>query len=748
MPCKRKNVSSWPSSPLSKKISQTDVVLGGVIVKDDVMLPTPDTCYPRYRGPVKKTKHNSLDVKEQVKKYEEKSKKPQLVPHVYTYSELSDHLEEPKQKGEKSRYAQLKGIKKKLQNPVFLPFSELQELLEGCNVTYATWCAYSDYCLVFSDKEYARKNLFRVVKALNDYRLNKETEENCFDIYIIEMHWMLSIRITLRGKYSEQFYHEISQQFNRLAIGSADLPFPRDYRSLSDAQKKQLLYLVLVRILGEQDQQLPDNLFPTHVPGIRNQIWRKHSKSLSALLFHPVDEDEIFNYFGAEVAFYFAWMNHYERWLIGAAVVGLVTGAAGKLCNFSTANSPFVPFYTMLVILGSVLLVKTWERRCKTLFMRFNMYHNQRKDEKNWKLKGQLVINKLSNKPELYYPSWRRYTILWPITFLVSLAYLSIAMFFSLCSANLDGIFDEGCWFYFPSIRKYTLPGEIFGPESSYSWVPQAAYPLLTVILGKLFSQIARKLTEFENYEYRGDYVRSVTQKRISLETILRYSKLLWALFFARDFTSLTASVRFIFLTDEAIRLGTEAFLPFVTTYKSQLLTVVKTKVTEVKELDENFQKYEIYEDFVQVALQLGYLVLFATVYPVAPLVAALSNKIEMKADLFKLCYIVRRPVPRYGFPQLGVWRDIFSVLAIASVLTNAFLFAFDGSQMQNLLPGSVSPEKGINNESIIWFVFLEHIILVLCGCIYWYIPEQPKKVKDYLKRKSYLNAREQGIQF
>lgn len=63
-----------------------------------------------------------------------------------------------------------------------------------------------------------------------------------------------------------------------------------------------------------------------------------------------------------------------------------------------------------------------------------------------------------------------------------------------------------------------------------------------------------------------------------------------------------------------------------------------------------------VYEDFLEMFLQFGYVFLFSAVYPMAAFWAVLNNVLELKTDAFKLCRLYQRPRSR-KVAGIGVWQ-------------------------------------------------------------------------------------------
>lgn len=81
-------------------------------------------------------------------------------------------------------------------------------------------------------------------------------------------------------------------------------------------------------------------------------------------------------------------------------------------------------------------------------------------------------------------------------------------------------------------------------------------------------------------------------------------------------------------------------------------------------------------KDYAETAIQFGYIALFISALPAAGLGGLIANSIEIKVDAWKLLTVHQRPVPR-GAEDIGMWQSIFTLIAVAAVVTNAGLATF-----------------------------------------------------------------------
>jgi hypothetical protein len=74
--------------------------------------------------------------------------------------------------------------------------------------------------------------------------------------------------------------------------------------------------------------------------------------------------------------------------------------------------------------------------------------------------------------------------------------------------------------------------------------------------------------------------------------------------------------------------------------------------------------------------IQYGFISLFVVAFPLAPLVALLSNTLEIRLDAFKSLTQMRRTVPKRA-KDIGIWLPILDTLSKLGIVTSGCLIAF-----------------------------------------------------------------------
>ncbi|KAG0697096.1 calcium-activated chloride channel-domain-containing protein [Suillus ampliporus] len=83
--------------------------------------------------------------------------------------------------------------------------------------------------------------------------------------------------------------------------------------------------------------------------------------------------------------------------------------------------------------------------------------------------------------------------------------------------------------------------------------------------------------------------------------------------------------------------------------------------------------EYDVFTDYSEMVTQFGYVALWSTIWPLAPVMALLNNYVEARSDAFKIAVHTRRPTP-VRTDTIGPWLESLSFLTWLSALTNSAL--------------------------------------------------------------------------
>jgi Calcium-activated chloride channel len=67
------------------------------------------------------------------------------------------------------------------------------------------------------------------------------------------------------------------------------------------------------------------------------------------------------------------------------------------------------------------------------------------------------------------------------------------------------------------------------------------------------------------------------------------------------------------------------------------------------------------FDDYLEMVIEFGYISMFAAAFPLAAAISLVYNLVEMKSDLLKLCFALRRP-PSVRSRDIGTWGNVLMV--------------------------------------------------------------------------------------
>ncbi|XP_061775811.1 anoctamin-8 [Nerophis ophidion] len=156
-----------------------------------------------------------------------------------------------------------------------------------------------------------------------------------------------------------------------------------------------------------------------------------------------------------------------------------------------------------------------------------------------------------------------------------------------------------------------------------------------------------------------------------------------------------------------------------------------KTVTLTQAEIESCMQTYEdTLQDYQEMFIQFGYVVLFSSAFPLAAMCALINNIIEIRSDGLKLCTGLQRPFGQ-RVENIGQWQTAMEAMGLIAILVNCYLIGQCG-QLQRLFPW-LSPEM-----TIVSIVLLEHFAILLKYVIHVAIPDIPGWVAEEMAKLEY----------
>uniref|UniRef100_T1J6A9 Anoctamin n=1 Tax=Strigamia maritima TaxID=126957 RepID=T1J6A9_STRMM len=443
--------------------------------------------------------------------------------------------------------------------------------------------------------------------------------------------------------------------------------------------------------------------------GIISQVLSLHKGELVEQLrlnwvrafFKTQPLDAVCEYFGVKIAIYFAWLGHYTSALIIPAAFGFFLWIIFHGRNQVIDDACFVLF-AFLNVLWSTLYLKSWKRYCAELTYRWGTYDdgNELLAEPRPLYTGDLEPSKVTGRPEPCYPAWKRNLFRYCISLPVIIFFLSIVLVVMLAMFR----------FQFQFVNSFlSLFYLAFYLRDMEKLREQLAALLITrQVIGNIRESFVPFMLEqfklaFMSFEMFGAFSPDNDIKFPNLDDILDLND-----------------------GDKAENGKDEAS----TSSKTQ-----NARNLSQAEVESSLYPYDgTFEDYLEMFIQFGYVILFSSAFPLAALCALLNNVIEIRSDAFKLCCIFQRPFGQH-VKGIGTWQEAMEAMCVIAVIVNCALIGMSG-QVHRMFPDQST------NGTIILIVVLEHITLTLKMAICRSIPDTPHWVATEMAKVEF-NRRE-----
>ncbi|KAK3731462.1 hypothetical protein QZH41_013659, partial [Actinostola sp. cb2023] len=446
---------------------------------------------------------------------------------------------------------------------------------------------------------------------------------------------------------------------------------------------------IIPRLMSED---VVEKLFPLH----NEEDLVKLRKTWVKAFTKPQPLDDICQYFGVKIAMYFAWLGMYTKWLIAPAFLGIVTFVLSL--RGEVTRDWCMLAVNIFNIVWATLFLEAWKRKSAELAYKWgtlDMPSEALKDPRPL-FRGDFKPSEITGRLEPHYPSIKR------------------------------------------NIFRYCVS------------LPAILMSLGVVVISMLFC------FEFQqNYRLQENYENHLIIKLVSFQFFNAFLSLFYIAFYVQDFPRLKNTLAALLITKQVVGNIKEALVPFVKQKikewklkkkmekeKKELEKKgVKTDANKNKELDtplmhqaeieSNMPEYEdTFEDYLEMFIQFGYVVLFSSAFPLAALCALLNNVVEIRSDAFKLCTNLRRPFGE-KVENIGTWQDAMEVMGVVAVMVNLALLGSGGS-LQRMFPNMTTAER------ILLIVFLEHAVLAIKIVVAYAIPDIPEWVENEIAKVEY----------
>ncbi|KAF5004519.1 hypothetical protein FDECE_9003 [Fusarium decemcellulare] len=506
-----------------------------------------------------------------------------------------------------------------------------------------------------------------------------------------------------------------------------------------EAERLRLIYLMITKPRDEGGAGITptspkwkyvDSVFPLHSHSF-NKDWIKQWSSKYTL--EQADIDNIRDKFGESVAFYFAFLRSYFRFLVIPSAFGF--GAWLLLGQFSF-------LYALLCGLWSVVFFEYWKKQEVDLAVQWGVRGvssiQQSRPEFEWEHEAE---DPVTGEPVKVYPPLKRVkTQLLQIPFALACV---IALGALIVTANSLEVFIN---------EVYQGPGK----QYLKGFLPTIVLVLGTPTISGLLMSAAEKLNAMENYATVDAHDAALIQKQFVLNFMTSYMALFFTAFVyipfghilvpflefwrrtaqtitfsekplpTRDFQINPARISnqmfYFTVTAQIVNFATEVVVPYV---KREVFAKAKQlkatpKVQDDHEEEAEFlervrkectlEVYDVSGDYREMVMQFGYVSMFSVAWPLASCFFLVNNWVELRSDALKIAISSRRPIP-WRTDSIGPWLTALSFISwLGSITSSSIVYLCSGSR--NGTNGEPSPLKAWG--LLLSILLAEHFYLIV----------------------------------
>ncbi|KAL9707566.1 hypothetical protein quinque_011084 [Culex quinquefasciatus] len=480
-------------------------------------------------------------------------------------------------------------------------------------------------------------------------------------------------------------------------------------------------------IQAAQHKEIITNFYSLHCkPRLRKlrHVWVKPTKH------QPIDE--IRDYFGESVGMYFSFLGFYTYALIVPTVLGLLQMVLSE-------ETETVPFFCIFYVVWMKVFLELWKRKSSAHAYRWGTITMTNLDEPRVGYYGKLGRDPITGKLTPQFPKWKTYVQMYFVTAPIIILCISIAAFVTIFQFYVEEQLAES-----------------FGLDALVMYVPSIVNAVYIALSTILYDRLATFLTDRENHRTQSQYERHRVNKLIVLEFVNNFLCLFYIAFVLQDMKMLKTQLMMQLIVLQFVQNVLENLYPYLKKKVGLMTTRLFTKShydrleRDFEELDqlgvlsldgddprivrnrkENIlEEYNTYDDYLELYIQFGYVVLFSSVAPMTAFWAILNNVIEIRLDAYKLCSFFKRPFARRT-KNIGAWQLAFETLAVISIMTNCGIL-YLSPQMRELATNFSAEAYAIA------FLVIEHVLLGLTWFIYKAIPDTPLWVRVALAKADY----------
>ncbi|GMF10309.1 unnamed protein product [Phytophthora lilii] len=551
-------------------------------------------------------------------------------------------------------------------------------------------------------------------KGQVDYLVVGATDE-----VLVQQAQVLQLKVKHRGSSSRSKY---------------DASSPDLFESFRSLQRQQVIRSIIQRKINLQKHLKNGNIktiFPLHdAMGCRNIIRHWGYTDSYQRIFQPFAGNSLeqfmferkrhqyemlwplLTYFGEKHAFYYAFVTFYTVWLLPMALLGVTC----QLLWLAESVNYVPPLFAIVVSIWATLMVERWKRKRSEIQRKFGHFRRNRSEETpgfygDFQVETTLVRAKIA--VDVSFPRALQLARIYTgVPILMTMGVAAVAIFVGVKSNTASSAIVHNAMPWLPTILvPYVVP---------------LLNAISMLLLDNWYTRLARKLTTWENHRTVWEFESMLAVKLFWFKFLNAFISLFWIAFVDQNAVALRKQLLIIMGVRQLWNSVKRDILPmFHVRYRWKISGFRFRPTSSVPRANHCWSMitHEWYDaelshpvtassrerersppppsvlvqelmyphDFLmgkqmEVVLQFGYVTMFVSVLPVAPLFALLSNVVAMRLDVLSCTQAKQRP-PFESETEVSTFMSILEFMSFAAVAVNcAVLFFTTRSDFESLM--------------------------------------------------------------
>ncbi|KAF7286638.1 hypothetical protein GWI33_004671 [Rhynchophorus ferrugineus] len=393
-------------------------------------------------------------------------------------------------------------------------------------------------------------------------------------------------------------------------------------------------------------------------------------------------------------------------------------------------DNPATVFFAIFMSLWATVFLEMWRRKQNVIQWEWDLQGTEQDEDPRPEFETSVKTfrtNPVTREKEPYLPLSSKV-----FRFVVTGSAVFFMLFVVLCAVL-------GTIIYRLSLVTIIYGSERFFLRNHAKIVTSVSAAIINLIfimsLTRGYHRLAIYLTNLENPRTHTEYEDSYTFKIFLFEFMNFYSSLIYIAFFKGrffDYPGDTISRKSEFfrvkgdICDPAgclselciqlsiIMIGKQIFNNFVEIFNPKFYNWwrYRSHRSNTKDLTRKHTRWEedyhlqdpgrlaLFDEYLEMILQYGFVTLFVAAFPLAPLCALLNNIAEIRLDAYKMVTQARRPLAE-RVEDIGAWYGILRAITYAAVVSNAFVIAYTS----DFIPRMVYKYKYSPTEDLVGYI-------------------------------------------